>query len=157
MCVDFTDLNKACPKDSFPLSRIDQLVDATSEHELLSFMDPYSGYNHIRMDEQDEPKTTFITDRGVYCYRVMPFRLKNAGATDQRLVNRMFKEQLGKSMEVYVDVMLTKSVTTAAHPRDLCETFQILRQYRMRLNPTKYTFGVSSGKFLGYMVHRKGI
>ena len=85
-CVDFSDLNKACPKDSFPLPRIDQLVDATAGHELLSFMDAYSGYNQIPMLDRDEEHTSFITDRGLYCYKVMPFGLKNAGATYQRLV-----------------------------------------------------------------------
>ncbi|KAK0574861.1 hypothetical protein LWI29_030216 [Acer saccharum] len=157
MCVDFTDLNKACPKDSFPLPRIDQLVDATSGHELLSFMDAYSGYNQIRMDESNEAKTAFITDRGVYCYRVMPFGLKNAGATYQRLVNRIFVNEIGRTMEVYVDDMLTKSVTTEEHVPNLRNTFLLLRQYRMRLNPTKCVFGVSSGKFLGFMVHQRGI
>ncbi|KAK1578445.1 hypothetical protein Q3G72_030307 [Acer saccharum] len=90
MCVDFTDLNKACPKDSFPLPRIDQLVDATVRHELLSFMDAYSGYNQIRMNKTDEEKTAFTMDQGLYCYKVMPFGLKNAGATYQRLLNRIF-------------------------------------------------------------------
>jgi hypothetical protein len=81
MCVDFTDLNKACPKDSFPLPRIDALVDSTSGYELLSFMDAFSGYNKILMHPEDQEKTTFITDRGLYCYKVMPFGLKNARAT----------------------------------------------------------------------------
>ncbi|KAK0579223.1 hypothetical protein LWI29_022984 [Acer saccharum] len=157
MCVDFTDLNKACPKDSFPLPRIDQLVDATSGHELLSFMDAYSGYNQIRMNEDDEAKTAFITDRGVYCYRVMPFGLKNAGATYQRLVNRIFAAEIGRTMEVYVDDMLTKSVTAEGHVPNLRNTFMLLRQYQMRLNPMKCAFGVSSGKFLGFMVHQRGI
>ncbi|KAK0601791.1 hypothetical protein LWI29_027425 [Acer saccharum] len=123
MCVDFTDLNKACPKDSFPLPRIDQLVDATAGHELLSFMDAYSGYNQIRMNKADEEKTSFTTDQGLYCYKVMPFGLKNAGATYQRLVNRMFARQIGKNMEVYVDDMLTKSTTAEKHTEDLKETF----------------------------------
>ena len=81
MCVDFTDLNKACPKDSFPLPRIDQLVDSTVGHKLLTFMDAFSGYNQIKMAEEDQEKTTFITSQGLYCYRVMPFGLKNAGDT----------------------------------------------------------------------------
>ncbi|KAK0591390.1 hypothetical protein LWI29_000931 [Acer saccharum] len=98
MCVDFTDLNKACLKDSFPLPRIDQLVDAIAGHELLSFMDAYSGYNQIRMNKADEEKTSFTTDQGLYCYKVMPFRLKNAGATYQRLVNRIFARQIGKEV-----------------------------------------------------------
>ena len=108
-CVDFIDLNKACPKDCFPLPRIDQLVDATAGHEVLSFMDAYSGYNQITMHPPDEEHTSFQTDIGLYCYRVMPFGLKNAGATYQRLVNLMFQKQIGNNMEVYVDDMLVKS------------------------------------------------
>ncbi|GMH03833.1 hypothetical protein Nepgr_005672 [Nepenthes gracilis] len=95
MCVDFTDVNKACPKDSFPLLRIDQLVDSTSGHELLSFMDAYSRYNQIRMDPEDEEHTSFMTDQWTYCYKMMPFGLKNAGATYRRLVNKMFKLEIG--------------------------------------------------------------
>ena len=92
MCIDFPDLNKACPKDCFPLPRIDQMVDATSGYELLSFMDAYSGDNQIKMHVTDQEHTSFLTDKGVYCYVVMPFDLKNAGATYQRLLNKMFKD-----------------------------------------------------------------
>ena len=81
MCVDFTDLNRACSKDSFPLPRIDQLVDSTAGHKLLTFMDAFSGYNQIKMAEEDQEKTTFITSQRLYCYKVMSFRLKNAGIT----------------------------------------------------------------------------
>jgi len=157
MCVDFTDLNKACPKDSFPLPRIDQLVDSTAGHEVLSFMDAFSGYNQIRMAESDQEKTSFTTDRGLYCYTVMPFGLKNAGATYQRLVNKMFQAQIGRNMEVYVDDMLVKSLTTGGHIADLAEAFENLRRYRMKLNPQKCAFGVDSGKFLGFMVSHRGI
>ena len=115
VCVDFTDLNKACPKDSFPLPHIDRLVEATAGNELLSFMDAFSGYNQIMMNADDREKTAFITDRGTYCYKVMPFGLKNAGATYQRLVNRMFSEQLGKLMEVDIDDMLIKSLRASDH------------------------------------------
>nr|XP_017247956.1 PREDICTED: uncharacterized protein LOC108219166 [Daucus carota subsp. sativus] len=156
-CVDFTDLNKACPKDSFPLPRIDQLVDATAGHALLSFMDAYSGYNQIPMHEPDQEHTSFITDRGLYCYIGMPFGLINAGATYQRLVNMMFKDQIGKTMEVYVDDMLVKSKEAQDHIRHLSEMFDILRKYRMKLNPQKCVFGVESGKFLGFMVNHRGI
>jgi hypothetical protein len=92
MCVDFTNLNKACPKDNFPLLRIDQPVDSTTVHKLLTFMDAFSRYNQIRMDENDQEKTSFITSRGLFCYKVMPFGLKNAGATYQKLMNRMFHD-----------------------------------------------------------------
>ena len=81
MCVDFTDLNKACPKDSYPLLRINQLVDSTAGHKLLSFIDSFSGYNQIRMNEADQEKTSFVTSQGLFCYEVMLFGLKNAGAT----------------------------------------------------------------------------
>ena len=129
MCIDFKKLNKACPKDSYPLPRIDQLVDAISGHELLTFMDAFSGYNQIRMAPEDEEKTAFITNRGLYCYRVMPFGLKNAGATYQRLVNKIFKEQIDRNMEVYVDDMLVKSKSFRDHVADLEETFDALRKY----------------------------
>ncbi|KAH9727588.1 Ribonuclease H [Citrus sinensis] len=157
MCVDFTDLNKACPKDSFPLPKIDQLVDSTAGHGLLSFMDAFSGYNQIPMYEQDEESTAFITNQGLFCYRVMPFGLKNAGATYQRLVNKVFKPLIGKTMEVYVDDMITKSKIPEEYVRHLEETFELLRKYKMKLNPEKCAFGVESGKFLGFMVSHRGI
>ena len=90
MCIDFIDLNKACPKDSYPLLRFDQLVDSTTGHKLLSFIDAFSGYNQIRMDKANQEKISFVTNQGLFCYKVMPFGLKNAGATYQRLVNHMF-------------------------------------------------------------------
>ena len=95
MCVDFTNLNKAYPKDSYLLPHIDQLVDSTASHKLLSFMDAFSEYNQIRTDEVDQEKTSFVTSQGLFCYEVMPFGLKNAGATYQRLVNHMFRPQIG--------------------------------------------------------------
>ena len=157
MCVDFTDLNKACPKDSFPLPRIDQLVDFTTGHKLLTFMDTFSRYNKIKMAEEDQEKTAFITSQWLYCYNVMPFGLKNAGPTYQRLVNKMFSNQIGRNMEVYVDDMLFKSKEELTHLDDLRETFATLRQYQMKLNPSKCAFGVASGKFLGFMVSKRGI
>ena len=110
LCIDFTDINRACPKDSFPLFRIDLIVDAMAGHELLSFMDSFSGYNQISMDPNNQKNTSFFTNQRTYCYQVMPFGLKNAGATYQRLVNRMFQKQIGTFMEVYTDNMLVKSI-----------------------------------------------
>ena len=127
MCVDFTDLNKACPKDSYPLPRIDQLVNSTTGHQLLSFMDAFLGYNQIKMDEADQEKTSFITSQGLFYYKVMPFGLKNSGATYQRLVNHMFRPQIGQNVEVYVDDMLVKSLDEEKHLDDLKETFDTLR------------------------------
>ncbi|XP_020692275.1 uncharacterized protein LOC110106664 [Dendrobium catenatum] len=130
MCIDYTDINKAYPKDRFPLSRIDQLVDTTSGHHILSFMDAYFGYNQIKMNPADEEATTFQKDKGLYCYRVMPFGLKNAGATYQRLMNKVFKNLIRRTMEVH---------------------------YNMRLNPANCIFGVASEKFLGFMITHRGI
>ena len=117
--LDFTDLNKACQKDSYPLPRIDTLVDSTARHELLSFMDAFSGYNQIKMKEEDQEKTFFVISQGLFCYKVMSFGLKNAGATYQRLMNKMFAHQLGRNVQVYVDDMLVKSVCENDHLSDL--------------------------------------
>ena len=157
LCIDFTNINRACPKDSFALSRIDLIVDAITGHELLSFMDAFSSYNQISMDPDDREKTSFVTAQGTYCYRVMPFGLKNARATYQRLVNRMFQKQIGTTMEVYIDDMLVKSTTAELHIAHLSEAFQILRNYNMKLNPAKCAFGVSAEKFLGFIVNHREI
>ena len=157
MCVDFTDLNKACPKDSYPLPRVDVLVNSTARHQLLSFMDAFSGYNQIRMHEDDQEKTSFVTSQGLFCYRVMPFGLKNAGATYQRLMNKMFASQIERNVQVYVDDMLVKSRREEDHLKDLKETFDTLRSYNMKLNPGKCAFEVTAGKFLRFMVSQRGI
>ncbi|CAL8117035.1 unnamed protein product [Prunus armeniaca] len=156
MCQDYTNLNKACPKDSFLLPRIDQLGDTTAGHELLSFMDAYSSYNQIFMHPTDCEHTAFITDRGLYCYNVMPFGLKNAGAMYQRLVHKIFAELISTTMEVYVADMLVKSRTAGDHLRNLSLMFGKLKKYNMRLNSSKCAFGVSSVKFLGFMISQRG-
>ncbi|XP_019227392.1 PREDICTED: uncharacterized protein LOC109208705 [Nicotiana attenuata] len=130
------------------------LIDAIIGHELLSFLDAYSGYNQILIEEEDQEKTTFITHQGMYCCRVMLFGLKNAGATYQRLVTRIFKDQLGKTMEVYIDDMLVKSRRKEDHIDHQKEAFGILRRYGMKLNPEKCAFGVTSGKILGFLVYK---
>ena len=122
MCVDYTDLNAACPKDPYPLPSIDQLIDATAGHLMLSFMDAFSGYNQIKMAPEDCEKTAFITHRGVYSYKVMPFRLINAGATYQRMMNKIFAPQLDCNMEVYVDDMIFMSMLQESHLVDLRES-----------------------------------
>ena len=156
ICVDFTNLNKACPKDNFSLPRINQLVDTTSRHQLLIFIVAYSGYDQIFIHIPDQEHISFITNCGMYCYKVMPFGLKNADATYQWLVNKMFKEQINKTMEVYVDDMLVKSKVTSDHISHLPDTFNILKNYHMKMNPLKCTFGVAFGKFLGFMVNQGG-
>ena len=157
ICIDYTDLNRVCPKDSFSLPKIDQLVDATSSHRLLSFMDAFAGYNQICMAPEDEEHMAFMTDKDLYCYKVMLFDLKNIGATYQRLVNKIFKAQIKRNMKVYVDDMLVKSTQTSNHIRDLEEVFNTLRRHQMRLNPTKCTFRVTSRKFFGFLVLQWGI
>ena len=132
-------------------------MDATIGHDLLSFMDAFLGYNQIRMDPSDQEKTSFVTGQGTYCYQLMPFGLKNAEATYQRLVNKMFQKQIGASMEVYIDDTLVKSVKAELHVAHLAESLQVLKNYNMKLNPTKCAFGVSAGKFLGFIVNSRGI
>ena len=109
------------------------------------------------MDKEDQEKTSFITSQGLFCYKVMPFDLKNAGATYQRLVNHMFRPEIGQNVKVYVDDMLVKSLDEERHLDDLQETFDTFRRHQMKLNPNKCAFGVSLGKFLGFMVSQKGI
>ena len=120
-------------------------------------MDAFFGYNQILMDEDDQEKASFVTSQGLYCYKVMPFGLKNTGAIYQRLVNRMFSHQIGRNVEVYIDDMLVKSKDKANHLDDLKETFSTLSKYNMKLNPAKCVFVVASGKFLGFMVSQQGI
>ena len=157
VCVDFMDLNRACPKDSYPLPRIDTLVDLMARHELLNFIDTFSGYNQIKMNEDDQERTSFATSKGLFCYKVIPFGLKNAGATYQRLMNKMFTHQIGRNVQVYVDDMLVKSLFENDHLDNLQETFDTLRSYNMKLNPNKCVFRVMAEKFLGFMVSRRGI
>ena len=154
MCVDFTDLNKACPKDLFPMPKIDQLVDAIVGHPRMSFL---KSYHQIPLALDDQEKTTFVTLVGNYHYKVMPFGLKNAGSTYQRMMMRMFKSQLGKNIEVYIDDMVVKIKVVSEHLGDLGNVFEVLRKYQLRLNAAKCSFGVGSSQFLGYMVTHRGI
>ena len=156
VCVDFTDLNKACPKDPFPMPKINQLVDATVGHPRMSFLDAFQGYHQIPLALDDQEKTAFVTPIGNFYYKVMSFGLKNAGSTYQRMITRMFESQLGKNIEIYKDDMVVKSKMVSKHLGDLRAIFEILRKYKLRLNASKCSFNVGLGKFLGYMVtHRR--
>ena len=155
--MDFIDLNKACPKDPFPLPWIDQLVDATVGYPWMSFLDTFQGYHQIPLALDNQEKTVFLTPMGNYHYKVMPFRLKNVGSTYQGMMTRMFEPQLGKNIEAYIDDMVVKSKVETEHIDDLRNIFKILRKHKLHLNVAKCSFGVGSNKFLGYMVTHRGI
>jgi hypothetical protein len=157
MCVNYTDLNKHCPKDPFGLPRIDQVIDSTAGCDLLCFLDCYSEYHQIAIKKEDQEKTTFITPFGAYCYTTMSFGLKNAGATYQRAIQACFKRQLNKNIEAYVDDVVVKTKNSDTLIVDLEETLASLREYRWKLNPNKCVFGVPSGKLLSFIISHRGI
>ncbi|KAM1164798.1 hypothetical protein ACFX2G_024746 [Malus domestica] len=133
------------------------MVDATTGHEALSFMDGSSRYNQIRMALEDEELTAFRTPKGIYCYKVMPFGLKNVGATYQRAMQKIFNDMLHKNVECYVDDVVVKTKKRLDHLKDLRVVFERLRKYNLKMNPLKCAFGVTSGKFLGFIVKHRGI
>ncbi|GJV94850.1 reverse transcriptase domain-containing protein [Tanacetum coccineum] len=157
MCVDFKDLNKACPKDGYPLPEIDWKVESLCGYPFKCFMDAYKGYHQIKMAGEDEEKTTFITSQRIFCYLKMSFVLKNAGATYQPLVDKAFQKQIGQNLEVYVDDLVIKSQTEKEVIRDIEETFRTIREINMKLNPKKCAFGMREGTFLGYKVDADGL
>ena len=123
----------------------------------MSYLDAFQGYHQIPLAAEDQEKTAFVTPVGNYHYKVMPFGLKNTGSTYQRMMTKMFESQLGKTLEVYIDDMVVKSKLVSEHLVDLANVFKILRGHKLRLNASKCSFGVGSGKFLGYMVTHRGI
>jgi hypothetical protein len=157
MCIDYTDLNKHCPKDPFPLPCIDQVVDSTAGNVLLCFLDCYSGYHQIALNLDDEDKTTFIMPHDIYCYKVMTFGLKNARATYQKAIQKCLKSQIRKNIEAYVDDVVVKTTDEDQLIADLTETFANLRGFQWKLNPTKCVFSIPSRLLLGFMVGHRGI
>jgi ribonuclease HI len=157
MCVDYTSLNKACPKVPFPSLRIDQIVDSTAGCELLCFLDAYSGYHQIKMKESDQLATSFITPFGMYCYVTMSFGLRNAGATYQRCMQHVFRDHIGRTVEAYVDDIVVKTKKADDLVSDLSITFGCLRANGVKLNLEKCVFGVPRGMLLGYIVSQRGI
>ena len=137
MCVDFRDLNKACPKDDSPLPHIDFLVDNTADSALMSFIDGFSRYNQIKMAPKDMTKTTFTTEWGIYSYTIMPFELNNAGATYQRMATALLYDMMHNEVEVYVDDMIVKSKDREGHINNLRKFFERIKEYRLRFNPQK--------------------
>ncbi|CAA0824502.1 Uncharacterized mitochondrial protein AtMg00860, partial [Striga hermonthica] len=159
VCVDFRDLNEACPKDDFPLPITELMIDATMGHEALSFMDGSSGYNQIRMSPRDEELTAFRTPKGIYCYKVMPFGLKNAGATYQRAMQRIFDDMLHKSMFVivFIDDILIYSKSQKEHEEHLRVVLETLRQEKLFAKFSKCEFWLQRVFFLGHVITQAGI
>jgi hypothetical protein len=157
MCIDYTSLNKACPKDPYRLPRIDQIVDSTSGCDLLSFLDAYSGFHQIQMSRQDRKHTAFVTVDGLYCYVVMPYGLKNALPTFVWAMSKTFGDLIRDRVEVYVDDIVVKTKRGSTLVEDLTLVFDKLRATRTKLNPDKCVFGVSTGKLLGFLVSHWGI
>ena len=156
MCVDYRDLNKACPKDDFPLPHIDTLVDSAASSAIYSFMDGFSGYNQIMMAVIDKLKTSFTMEWGIYYYTVMPFGLKNVGVTCQRMATTLLHDMIHKEIEVYVDDMMVKSTTREGHFAALDKFLARAEKYNLRLNPKKCIFGVTSGKIIGTHFQSEG-
>jgi phage FluMu protein gp41 len=157
MCVDFTDLNKACKKDDFPLERVDKIVDDATNSEMLSLLDMFSGYHQIRVQREDEEKTSFITPFGTFCFVRMPEGLKNAGCTFSRMIAIVLLRQFRRNILAYVDDIVVKSIHRKDHISDLAETFANLRVANLKLNPEKCVFGIHKGKMLGCLVSTNGI
>ncbi|XP_022014628.1 uncharacterized protein LOC110914116 [Helianthus annuus] len=156
MCVDYKDLNKACPRDCYALPDIDEKIDSLATFRWKCFLDCYKGYHQVQMAVQDEDKTAFRTPTGLYCYTKMPFGLKNAGATYQRLMNETFSDAIGKYIEVYMDDLVIMSKEESAMLANIQKTFNTLRSMSIKLNPAKCSFGMEEGKFLGFIVTKDG-
>jgi hypothetical protein len=157
MCIDFTSINKACPKDNFPLLRIDKIVDSAAGCKVMSLLDCFSYYHQIYMKEEGNASTSFIIPFGTYYFVRMPEGLKNVGSTFSRLTKKILDDQMGCNIFTYVDDIVVASKNKKDHLSDLAETFANMREARLRLNPEKCIFGVRHGKILGYLVSHRGI
>jgi hypothetical protein len=157
MCVDYTDLNKHCPKDPFGLTHIDEVVDSIAGCELLSFLDCYSGYHQIALNKDDQIKMSFITSFGTYCYMTMSFGLKNVGATYQCAIQQCLVDEIKDDLvEVYINDVVVKTREAPTLVNNLQRTFTALNKYQWKLNPKKCIFGVPSGILLGNVVSHDG-
>ncbi|CAL9012200.1 unnamed protein product, partial [Prunus brigantina] len=159
LCVDFGNLNLATPKDEYPMPMVDLLIDGAAKHEILSFMAGHSDYNQNFIAEEDVHKTAFRCPEsiGTFKYVVMPFGLKNAGATYQRAMSAIFHDMIGRNFEVYIDDVVIKSESRLGHLDDLRSAFERMRRNQLKMNPKKCAFGVSAENFLGFLVHQRGI
>ncbi|XP_021824643.1 uncharacterized protein LOC110765743 [Prunus avium] len=159
VCTDYRNLNLATPKDEYPMPMSDHLVDGAAKHKLLSFMDGHASYNQIFVAEEDVHKTAFRCPGaiGTYEWVVMPFGLKNAGATYQRAMNLIFHDLIGRTVEVYIDDVVVKSPSKDDNVKHLRQAFDRMRAHGLKMNPKKCAFGVTAGNFLGFLVHQRGI
>ena len=152
----FHRLQQSLPQRSIPYAQNRQASGCHCWPSSNSFLDAFQGYHQIPLALDDQEKTVFVTPIGNYYYKVMPFGLKNTGSTYQRMMSRMFESQLEKNIEIYIDDMVVKSKVVSEHLGDFGDILEVLRKYKLRLNASKCSFGVGSGKFLGYMVtHRR--
>ncbi|GKE07488.1 reverse transcriptase domain-containing protein [Tanacetum coccineum] len=156
-CIDFTDINKACPKENYSLPTTESKVEDIHQHQFKCFLDAYKGYHQISIDKKDEEKTAFYTREGVFCYKRLPFGLKNAGATNQRLIDKVFICQVGRNMGVNAEEMVIKSDSEEEIIADIKETLERLRVINLKLNPKKCSFGVEEGRFSGHLIIKQGI
>jgi hypothetical protein len=157
MCIDFTELNKACPKDPYPLPRIDVIIDQAAGCDMLSLLDCFSGYHQVWMRREDEAKTGFTTPFGIFCFVRMLEGLRNTGSTFNRMMKLILGNQLGCNASAYVDDIVIMSEKEKDHIADLTETFDNMRRNNLKLNPEKCIFGIRKGQLLGCMVSKRGI
>jgi hypothetical protein len=157
--MDFRDLNRATPKDEYPMPVVETLINAAAGNKILSFMDGNAGYNQIFMAPEDIHKIAFRVPSavGLFEYVVMTFGLKNADATPQRAMNYIYHDLIGKLVEIYIDDVVVKSTSTGGHLEDLCQVLERTRRFGLKMNPKKCTFSVSAGQFLGFLVAERGI
>jgi hypothetical protein len=159
VCIDFRDLNRATPKDEYPMPVAEDLINKASGHKMISFLDGNTGYNQIFMGEKDVSKTAFHCPGfvGLFEWVVMTFGLRSPGATYQRAMNLIFHNLIGILLEVYIDDLVIKSAGFEAHLADLRVALERMEKYNLKMNPLKCTFRVSAGRFLGFIIHENSI
>jgi hypothetical protein len=159
VCIDFCNLNKATPKDEYPMLIADMFINNASGHRVVSFLDGNAGYNQIFMAEEDMSKIDFrcLGFINLFEWVVMTFGLKNVGATYQRAINLIFHDLLGIILEIYINYVVVKSDCMDNYLADLCLALERLRCYRLKMNLLKCVFDVLADKFLGFIIHEHGI
>jgi hypothetical protein len=157
MCTNFTDLNKCCPKNDFPLARINQILDSAAGCDIMALFHCFLGYHQIWLRREDEERTSFIIPFGTYCYMRMLERLCNAGPTFSRMTKAALKNRVSRNIFSYVDDIIVASKKKASYISDLTETFTNMREAKLKLNPEKCVFSITRGKVLYCLVSTKGI